>query len=576
MSLKRLSDVSVGSHIKLGGDLYKLTQKYEPAYNLFTFIAKRVTHSIYQSPVHICEAVPSFRTEKEFLVEEVTGIVGGPAPAQRANPTDLTGALRSQVNAQSLTQSLKGQIQQSAEGEQPNYEPNYAESQYIGRSKDRYQQDRIDAVEKQAVTNSFRSQTALSAAQKAKLLASIAGASAQTVRRDLDGYQQTVAEELDFLDDSVASVAVRANRNEGLVEELQEEQEEHDARISYLERKHYEEEEKLSIQREFNAGLARQKEQAELQEKFNQTTKNTGGNGKMKNLLGGLKSQFGKVEGKFAFAATGGLAIRKGISQEFVAFDKETNSITDVSGLTLDFKIPAFKLPTAVDKVKKGDIVLNGADFGYVTRVHDDFLEVIIPEKNVNGSVRPTRNALMNAAFYTVVQTMDAAGDGGFNPMLLMAMGDGNKDELVKIMAITGGFGGAQGGNGGIDPMMMMMLGDNMDDLLPLLLMQQGGAVEGNGLQSMLPFLLMSDKKDGKSNDMLPLLMMSQGQQGGQAGGMNPMTMMALAGDGDIDPMMMMAMSGGFGAQGGGLFGGQATQAPVQQAPASTDSTDGE
>jgi hypothetical protein len=116
-------------------------------------------------------------------------------------------------------------------------------------------------------------------------------------------------------------------------------------------------------------------------------------------------------------------------------------------------------------------------------------------------------------------------------------------------MALTGGFGGGNAGE--FNPMMLAMLGDNVDELLPLFLMQQGGATGGKDLQSLLPLLLLGDK-GGKSKDLLPLLAMSGGLGGAQgANGFNPMMMLAL-GDGELD-VTTLALMGGFGQ--GGLFG---------------------
>lgn len=290
------------------------------------------------------------------------------------------------------------------------------------------------------------------------------------------------------------------------------------------------------LQARLNASLAGQK-----------SNKTLGGN-KMTNLFAGFKNQFGKVQGKFALAATGGLAIRKA-SGDFVVFNKENSTITDVTGLTLDFNVPAFKLPVEAAQVKQGDIVLNGTDYGYVTNVADGYVEVIIPEKNARGSVLPTSNVIMGGkAFYTVVQTIDAAGQGGFNPMLLMAMGDGKKDDLLPLLLMSGGLGGGAAQGGAIDPTMLMLLGDKTDDLLPLILMQQGGAL-GEGFNPLM-FLMMGEGKD--TSDLLPLMMM---QQGGQAGGINPMMLMMMSdkGGSDMKDIMMMQMLAG----GNGLFGPQ-------------------
>ncbi|BCO16262.1 hypothetical protein_gp209 [Bacillus phage vB_BceM_WH1] len=268
----------------------------------------------------------------------------------------------------------------------------------------------------------------------------------------------------------------------------------------------------------------------------------------MKNLFAGVKGQFGKVENVFAFSpVTGGLAVKVGNGQ-FVAF--QDGQLVDVQGLTLDFKVPAFKLPVVASEVQAGDIVLNGAEYLYVTGVSDNYVEAVSPARREKVNVLPTTNLFFGKPFFTVVRTMDGAG-AGFDPTMLLLMSDGgNKEDLLPFLLMSGGLGGAQAA-GQINPMMLMALQDSTDDLLPLLLMQQGGAM-GEGFNPLM-LLAMGEGKGGKLNDLLPLMMM---QGGGAAGAMNPMMMMMLMGDGkggDMkDIMMMQALSGGNGFN---LFG---------------------
>ncbi len=265
----------------------------------------------------------------------------------------------------------------------------------------------------------------------------------------------------------------------------------------------------------------------------------------MKNLLAGVKGQFGKVENVFAFSpVTGGLAVKTGNGQ-FVAF--QDGQLVDVQGLTLDFKVPAFKLPVNASEVKAGDVVQNGTEYLYVTAVADGYVEAVSPARREKVSVLPTTNLLFGKPFFTVVRTIDGAG-AGFDPTMLMLLSDGgSKEDLLPFLLMSGGLNGQQGQ---MNPMMLMALQDSTDDLLPLLLMQQGGAL-GEGFNPLM-LLAMGGDKGGKLNDLLPLLMMQQG--GGAAGGINPMMLMMM-GDGGSDMkdlMMMQALSGGNGFN---LFG---------------------
>ena len=556
MAFKRLSDVSVGSLIKVGGLIYKLDVKTQSRYAFVKQVFPGAFATEQLSATQIFENYSGAANQLVTLVESTV--------VSTDSGSSLTAQLRQQVAKASLTESLRAQVEADKDDDcdcdygddedEDEYEDyvspisTHTHSDFSGFSPAHsaaysapvYSYLASDEAKKSALSASLRAQAADQKATQAKFDTSVVKKSLARVVEDVYGIRAEVSDVVELIAHDVNSVTRSVEAlDEDLVNNWDYSHAVSDVahgvldRVVKIENKLQEEENKVNLQNELDRKLA-------LQGKLNNSLKNqkTGGN-KMTNLLAGFKNQFGKVEQKFAFSAvTQGLAIRKGISQEFVAFNAETGEITDVTGLTLDFKVPAFKLPTAASEVKKGDIVLNGADYGYVTRVNDGFVEVIIPEKNVNGSVRPTKNALMGTAFYTVVKTLDAAGQGGFNPMMLLAMGDGEID-ATTLMMMSGGFGGAQAGQAG-------------------------------GIQSMLPFLLMGDKdKGGKgSKDLLPLLAMSGGFGGaqGQAGAINPMMLLAM-GDGDIDPTTLMLMSGGFGGNGGGLFG----QAPAVQAPNSTD-----
>lgn len=579
MTLKRLSDVNVGQMIKIGGATYKVTSKGTLPTSGVNLQKQVLPGFLEPATIAIQSLIPNFPGNAHQLVNVVEGASG--------SQSDLTSQLRKQVGQKSLTDSLKAQLDDdgtddydSIWDEEEDFEEDEecdcedcraADEQasamadnIFGQLSPSYPWETIQATsiqpfsiepvkfnvpgveeaKKSALSANLSAQVAQGQANQARLDATIAKSSVQSVRQEVKDTQSSV-HNLAFEVDAVA----RHN------EELSEEVYVLSSRVNEITKKQLEEEKKVNLQNELNRKLAQSKVQADVQAQLNQklNQKTTGGNGTMKNVLGAFKNQFGKVEGKFAFSPiTGGLALRKGISQDFVAYNAATGELTDVSGLTLKFDVPAFKLPIGEKDVNPGDLVIHNGEFVYVTKKSDGYLETINPEKAVRGSVIPTKNALLGAAFYTVVKTLDAAGQGGFNPMLLMALNKGgSSSDLLPLLLASGGIGG--GATGGIDPTMLMLLGDDVEDLLPLVLMQQGGAT-GAGFN---PLMFLAMNKGGKSKDLLPLLMMSGGLQGGaQAGGMNPMMMMALAGDGDID-FTTLALMGGM--NGGGLFG----QAPA-------------
>lgn len=628
MPVKRLRDVQVGEIIPMGGAKYKAVRQISQ--NNDWVVQKEVIPGLAYKDEPLSISQLNRILNGEGLNNNSLILVNEAKPAQ-AEP-GLTEKLRGQVKQQELTAKLKAQVDATDEedledrhGDEDDCDPyGYDYDDYDACDEDGDEEEDATPVLGFAPFNaghaaaysgyaqvyghgyaqagptsgdvlkaSLRAQVAQQGAgnaslraQKAQVTADNAFARAEDVEDQLDGYRYDADQKFEDIDDRFEGVAHSygqvVQKHNGLVDAVERHVTDLDSRVSKIEAEKAKEEKQMNFQQQLNARLAEQKRQASLQAqldaKLNANKKSTfGGNGSMKNLLGSFTGQFGKVEGKFAFSpATGGLAIRKGQTGQFVAFDAKAESITDVQDFVLKFDVPAFSLPTAAGDVKKGDIIRNGDDYGYVTRVNDGFVEVVHVEKNQRGSVLPTKNILMGQSFYTVIKTLDAAGQGGFDPILLMALSKGeSKDNLLPLLLMGGANGGAQAGKaGGIDPTMLMLLGDKVDDILPLVLMQQGGVLGGGaqgqgGIQSILPFLLMGDDK-GSSKDMLPLLMMSGGlggAQGQQAGGINPMMLMALGGDSDIDPMTMMMLSGGFGGAQGGLFGQQAqAQAPKADA----------
>jgi hypothetical protein len=559
MTVKKLKDVQVGSIIPVGGAKYKVVRNLHD--NLH--VVKQVAPAIYEQAERGLSGLRAESLNPNSLVWVDS------EPAKEVKPS-LTDSLRQQVKQQELTASLKAQIEDEEdeddwddiddyyddeEEEDDDYYPEY--DYYTPNYHSHTHVAAVDGATKETATKaSLRAQVAQQGALNASVRAQQAQTGVQNIGEELARLRNETQHGFGQVEENFEAVQswgrqVADNFN-GFAEQVEGEVQGLDSRVSKIENKIREEERKMNLQQQLNARLAAQKNQnalqAQLDAKLQQNKKSIGGNGTMKNILGAFTGQFGKVEGKFAFSpATNGLAIRKGISNQFVAFDGTT--ITDVQDFVLKFDVPAFSLPTAAAEVKKGDIVRNGADYGYVTRVNDGFVEVVNVEKNARGSVLPTKNILFGQSFYTVVKTLDAAGQGGFDPMLLLALGKGDTDELLPFLLMSGGLGGDAGA---INPMMLMALKDKTSDLLPFLLMQQGG-VMGEGFN---PLMLLALGDDKGSKDLLPFLMM-QGQGGAAQGGFNPM-MLALLGDGELD-MTTLALMGGLGGQGfgGGLFGGQ-------------------
>lgn len=346
--------------------------------------------------------------------------------------------------------------------------------------------------------------------------------------RDLDGYLRATGSVESRIEDVASQASEIHGRYYGLEHRI----------------------DKLELHQKVTTDLNSQPTQNEV------ATKAQGGNSMLKNILGNFTNLFGKVEKQFALSPIG-LAVRsepKNPFSGYVAYDAKTNTITDVQDLVITSDVPAFKLPVTPDQVKAGDIVLNDGKYQYVVETNDDYVTTVCPSAKARGSVLPVRNMFLNKSFYVVVKTLDVAQQGGFNPALLLAMGDGDKSKLLPFLLMSGGIGQAQAGQ--IDPMTMMLLSDGADDILPFILMQQGG-VTPQGFNPLM-LLLMGDKGGSSKDKLLPFLMMGQGG----AAGLQGMLPFLLMGEGktDMKDLIMMQAMGGQNLF-GNLFGGQT--APV-------------
>lgn len=376
-------------------------------------------------------------------------------------------------------------------------------------------------------------------ASKAGLQAQVACQTASQAKEFVQELATEITGEIEGVYDEISRVVTEANQAfahvnvqlDSMVTQAQDAFADIDQRVTKLENKERVQMFNQQLQAQFNA---------KLQEKKAEQTK---GGFNMKNLMENFKGLFGKVEGVFALSPAG-LAMRKGLTNSYVVFDQKTGRITDVDSLVLNFDVPAFRLPLEAKDIKVGMIVVSNGEYAYVTEVVDDYVRVVYPAKAVQGTVLPVTNFLFGKPFYTVVQTIDMAAQGGFNPALLLAISKGNKNDILPFLLMNGGLGSNPGA---VDPTLLLLLSEKSDDLLPFLLLQQGGIAK-EGFNPLM-FLLLDDKADKDS--LLPLLLMQQ--QGGQAGEINPLFF--LLGDGDID-IKTLALMGGFGGQNpfGSLF----------------------
>lgn len=156
--------------------------------------------------------------------------------------------------------------------------------------------------------------------------------------------------------------------------------------------------------------------------------------------------------------------------------------------MTLD--MPVYVLAKKVEDVKAGDIIKSGSSYSKVTKVNKNNQGKLVSFSTLSYSghgktVKPITDFLMGqSTVKVVINLMTGFGDiNGINPMMLMALKDGDSDNsLMMLLLMQQMNGGAQAGTnpfGNINPMMLMLLGGegNNDTFKTILMMQM---MQGN------------------------------------------------------------------------------------------------
>ena len=171
-----------------------------------------------------------------------------------------------------------------------------------------------------------------------------------------------------------------------------------------------------------------------------------------------------------------GLAV-KNASGTWVSYDTNSGSIMDVDIFNFDGAKFLYKMPVAIKDIKPGDVIIHAKKPMFVNFVKDKFVTAVDP---VDGELKDI--ILTQSPF-------------GFN-------------FVVKVVNFVEGMMPAAAAPSETNPFgnrwMLMLMNDNKtDDLMPLLLMSQGG-----NMNPMMMYALMGDNKNFK--DILPLMMFSQ------------------------------------------------------------------
>ena len=188
-------------------------------------------------------------------------------------------------------------------------------------------------------------------------------------------------------------------------------------------------------------------------------------NSTMDNLFGNLG--FGKLRDPRFKLSMNGIAVRQD-SGKYVVYNQDKTEFVDVTNTLFDIKDALFLLPAV--EVAAGDTVIHEGKAYFIVDTTNEIKAVSY--EDCTQTVLIPKSTMFGIKYFTKVFSMfgdnfASAGDLFSNPMMLMALMDGNNSDLTQLMLLNSLNNGDLGSN----PMAlaMMLKGDKSNDTLSTL-----------------------------------------------------------------------------------------------------------
>jgi hypothetical protein len=196
------------------------------------------------------------------------------------------------------------------------------------------------------------------------------------------------------------------------------------------------------------------------------------------NMNNTFNFDFGAVTDDQARMSMYGIAV-KNPSGQWVAYDQKNEQMMNVDILNFEGANMLYKMPVSINQVKAGSVVIHNRKPMFVISFLDEnkafnVVDIYAGEQKI---ILPTKSPFGFDFMTQIVSPMNFGAANADNPF-------GN---MLPFFLMNG--------NNNIDPMMLMLMS------------QQNGNMMG--MNPMMMFALFGNK-DGKSDDMMKMLMMSQ------------------------------------------------------------------
>lgn len=201
------------------------------------------------------------------------------------------------------------------------------------------------------------------------------------------------------------------------------------------------------------------------------------------NVMKGMNFEFGPVSSRKINLSVNGMAFRNE-NGEYVTYDVDKNSITNVTDFTFNFEGMLYAMPVAINQIKKNDVIRHKDE--YVIAVADfdaekgQSIEVVNPITQTKQTILPTQNIF---GFNFVTKVVNFAENmfnttpnednpfGNIMPMMMMStmMNGNNGNDFSKMIAMSmmmqnGMFGTADDKNPFAQMAPFMMMKGIMED----------------------------------------------------------------------------------------------------------------
>ena len=179
-------------------------------------------------------------------------------------------------------------------------------------------------------------------------------------------------------------------------------------------------------------------------------------NNSIKSMGDRIKNMFmpSKAEGVRVAVTDGSICVET--ADGFVAINAQNELVSYPEEFTLD--VPVFVVSKPKDQLAVGDVIALAKSYAKVTKIEGDKISAI-SYTGAGKTVHTIKDFLFNQTMVRVVMSLSGVAGGQINPMLLMALSEGDKSDMLPFLLMNQNNGAV-----GMNPMLAMAFAKGGDD----------------------------------------------------------------------------------------------------------------